>query len=880
MQNRPFAGKWKIKMDNKKLVEELLRADGISPDGPAESERVAFSKLLDEHFKSGPSGLKSKWNWSDFRTNILLKTAVAAVIVIVAGILMVNKTGSLDGATIAWADVVKQFNSIAFFNASVYIKEKATDEPVQIEVWRNSQKKARIRVDGQVLFADGDRVIAGYAIDSPLRKIETEEYNEMGMAMAQKLFSFQEFSLDTVIAAFGVGKDRLKETTPLINPAAMISEDMLVFDVQSDINPEWMRIWVLRESRLPIRIRSWDPRDGDCVDIVMTYSAEQSAKFFDPNAYEQILLDVQQGSGAGGSTNLAYALLQDPGGREYTPKDLFEKAKAENVTSNAEDVSGYHLPKVEQAGVTQYGAVWVVASKAQNRTPAGRLFYGFSDIGDDLQGKYYSINSIHYTAEDISIQIFVPEDYPFDTTRPKELTLRCSVEATDPYQQEILIGNLKLDTWNKNSLWPQDRFKESELQTMIRQAWRRTGDREMCQKILVLVGQLDTENQHGHQVEKTKLRMLIQEKNYNDAALLAEKLLPAEYEVFKNAKGNASYYSFFDYIIAVAANGNVKRATDLFNEIKQLKPDLSYYKSSTRKHIMEALNRQINGDSMHGLIQPLFSAGLDLEQVNKIVGFDTLNNENTKWYVPEKFRRQRDPRVIKQEEYMKKLTEQYKKTPLKPGQMVLNQCKLKELEYMGPISEVKDHYFYIFNMELLKFLKGYKSTDLDGRINRIRVGKGVDNLMLQHEIIYNSPKGFLFEQCREFVLSKFGLEAIESQATETVLIAEYDGSQRKDYRDVRCPAVRGSTSTPGMISFRTSSGTNLPSVLIHLAKDQEILIVNETGIDDKTIITCEVPNFKTAKGMELAEKWYKDNFGITFRKEQQKLPVWVIQKVK
>jgi hypothetical protein len=864
-------------MDNNKFVEKLLKADGINPDGPSESERIAFSELFDKQFKSRLFNMKYRLD------NTFLKITAAAIILIAAGIIMYNKTGSLDGASIAWADVVKQFNSIAFFNASVYIKEKATDEPVQIEVWRNSRKKARIRVDGQVLFADGGRVIAGYAIDSPAHKIETEEYNEMGMAMARKLFSFQEFSLDTVIEAFGVGKDRMRETTPLINPAATISEDMLVFDVQSDISPEWMRIWVLRESRLPIRIRSWDPRDGDCVDIVMTYSVEQSAKFFDPNAYEQVLLEVQQGAGAGGSANLAYALLQDPGGKDYTPKDLFEKAKTENVTSNAEDVSGYHLPKVEQAGVTEYGAVWIMASQSNNIKPDGHNFFGFSDISDDQQRKYHSIHSIRRSRDDVSIQVFVPEGYPFDTVRPGELTLRCSTEATSPYEKELLIGNVKLDNWQNNVLWPQDRLKLSELQVILRQAWRKTETPEFCHKILDLVRRLDTANLYSHEIEKVRLRMLIKEKKYKDAAALAASLLPDEFEAFKKAKQDAAYYNFNDYIVAFAAHGEVQKAADLYREIKQLQPDLDSFPASTRKHLLERLKYEIQNGSLYALIEPLFSAGLNLEQVNQIVGFDTLNNEDTKWCVPEKFRRQRDQRVIKQEEYMKKLTEQYKKTPLKPGQMVLNQCKLKEVEYMGPISEVKDHYFYIFNMELHKFLKGYKSAGQEGRTNRIRIEEGIDNPVLQHEIIFNSPKGFLsvkFDECREFVMSEFGLEAIESQAIETVLVAEYDGSVRKDYRDVRCPAVRGSTSTPGMISMSIGTGISLRTVLDSLARHQGMMVVNNTKIDDKTIITCEVPNFKTAKGMELAEKWYKDNFGITFCKEQQKLPVWNIQKVK
>ncbi|MHC4881881.1 MAG: hypothetical protein ACYTEN_00065 [Planctomycetota bacterium] len=807
-------------------------------------------------------------------------TKIAAAIIIIALLTGIYQlTGSIDGASIVWADVVKQFNSITFFTASVYMKENATDEPVQIEIWRNSQKKARIRVDSQVLFGDGSAVVAGFAIDSPVRKIETEEYDEMGMAMIQRLFSFEKFSLDTVIASFGVNKERLKETTPLINPSAMISEDMLVFDIQSDISPEWMRIWVLRQSRLPIRIRSWDPRDGDCVDAIISYSKEQSPEFFDPDAYEKVLLEVQQGGPASGRANLAYALLKDPGGKDYTPKDLFEKAKADSEAGKSEDISGYHLPQIEQVGVTEYGAVWVMASKSQNRKPDGRTFYGFSDVNDNLGTNYLCAHSSWRLRDDNSIQIFTPEGYPFDSARPKELTLRCSVEATGPYQKETLIGNVKLDSWSENIPWPQGRYKNSELKIMLRQAWNKVGEHGTCQKILKFVRELDTDNQHSHEIGKVQLRMLIKQKNYQDAAIFAEKLLPEEYTVFKKAKANAEYYEFFDYIIAIAANENVKGATELFHEIKELKPDLSKYNNRTKKEIMERLNHQISdGYQIKRLIQSLFAAGLNLEQVNKIVGFDTLDNEETKWYVPEKYRRQKDPRVIKQEAYKKKLTEKYTANPLEPGQMILNKCKLKEIMYGGPIPEVKDHYFFVIGRDLHDFLKGYKSKGQVGRVNRVQIADNVKNPKLQHEIIYNSPDGFQWDECKEYIMLEFGLEAIKSETTETVLVAEYDGSERKDYRDVRCPAVRGNYLTPGLKEYGSSFGINLGTTLNKLARDQEIMVINNTGLDDNTIITQEVANFKTEKGMELAEQWYKENFGITFRKEQRKLPVWTIRK--
>jgi hypothetical protein len=274
----------------------------------------------------------------------------------------------------------------------------------------------------------------------------------------------------------------------------------------------------------------------------------------------------------------------------------------------------------------------------------------------------------------------------------------------------------------------------------------------------------------------------------------------------------------------------------------------------------------------------LFSAGLNLEQVNKIMGFDVLENEDTKWHVPESFRRQRDPHVLKRLEYVKKLTAKYESDPLEPGQMVLNKCSLSEIEYAGAVPSIKDHHFYVFTMSLHQFLKEYKSKGQEGRKKRVQFTDNFKNIELHHEIIYNSPEGFQFDICREFVMSEFGLEAVESEATETVLVAEYNGAKRKDYRDVRSPAIRGDYSTPGFVELRSSFGVNLRDLLSMLARDQEMLVVNKTGLDDETIMTQEVPNFKTVKGMELAEQWYKENFGITFRKEQRKLPIWTIRK--
>jgi len=352
-------------------------------------EAVPYIEKAAEISKS-PAPAKGQNIWSIIMHSKITKPIAAAIIVIgvLAGIY--HLTGSFDGASVAWADVVEKFRSMSFYNAVLYFKEDAASEPKQIELWVSSEHKARVRVDSQVLFADKGKVVAGYNFKNR-KAITEEEYDPMGEMIIQKLCENQQLSLENVVKT--VCKGQLQEITPNINSDAMISQDLLVFDLESTISPEWMRIWALRESKLPVRLRMWDPRDGECMDVFVTYEKQQPAEFFDYQKYEQILNGTSR---VGGSvTNKAYALLKDPGGKNYAPEDLFKE-------------SGYHMPQVEQVGITEYGAVWIVASKAMNRKPNGIAFYGFSSVVDDLGRKYTQTVSSHWTREDVSPQIFVP----------------------------------------------------------------------------------------------------------------------------------------------------------------------------------------------------------------------------------------------------------------------------------------------------------------------------------------------------------------------------------------------------------------------------------------------------------------------------------------
>lgn len=95
---------------NKKLYEGLLKADGINPAGATESERNTFREMIDRQSKTKRSkpDIVRPSIWRIIMRSKITKFAAAAVIIV--GVLIgINPFGgSIDGTSVAWADVINQ----------------------------------------------------------------------------------------------------------------------------------------------------------------------------------------------------------------------------------------------------------------------------------------------------------------------------------------------------------------------------------------------------------------------------------------------------------------------------------------------------------------------------------------------------------------------------------------------------------------------------------------------------------------------------------------------------------------------------------------------------------------------------------------------------
>jgi hypothetical protein len=291
------------KMINKSDAKTTTEVDNKILAGAREH----LGKLREKNLDVSGSGV-----WRMIIKSPTAKLAVAAVIII-AALICIHQ---ITAPGIAWADVAERFRSVPFFSATIYMKADALEEPRQIELWMGPEGRARLRIGHQVVFGQSGRELKAFDIR---RRNEVEpdrqavEFLDMLGAMKD-----EDYSLEAVVRGISGGK--LVDVTPLVNADAVISEDMVVFDAPSNDSPEWLRVYALRESRLPVGIRVWDPRNGESVDVFISYFKEQPDIFFDAQAFSKKLADPTSPD-----TDLAHIFLNDPGGRSITAKDLLER---------------------------------------------------------------------------------------------------------------------------------------------------------------------------------------------------------------------------------------------------------------------------------------------------------------------------------------------------------------------------------------------------------------------------------------------------------------------------------------------------------------------------------------------------------------------------
>ena len=841
-------------MNPEDKIKELINKSDAKTAAGADNRILAgasehLEKLREKNLAAGGAGIRRIIVKSP-----IAKLAAAAAIIIAAAI------GTLQffGSTVAWADVVEKFRSVPFFSASIYFKDDVTSEPQQMELWMNRAGKTRMRLGTQVVFGSHGEIVESFDIKTRARV----EPDERAVVFLRRIGEADEFSLDSIIRVMFGGT--MQDVTPLVNPDAVISQDIVVFDVEIPGTPEWVRIWALRESRLPVGIRVWAPRDGDSTDAIFEYSREQADKFFDPNAFEQFMSSGQTTS----RVNFAYAFLKDPGGKQITPEDMFEQ-------------SGYHMPIVTQAGITPEGAFWIIADKGRNQMPNGRNFYGFTRIRDDLGREYETVRNAHRTATDQSREVFVPKDYPFDRRLPGKITLICEANDHRPDTHDELIGTVDLTEWKQNTPCP-DIFSPDYADTLslkISLAYKLIRDENADRRNRLLQTiPVWSEQPRNMRLLNFWMSTFYLKKDYAEVIRIGRTACPLLLEKPREI----DRYSFRNYLIALGITGQIDEAAQIFKRIDAI-DEMPPKKS----------NEEYYNQFVYFTAQSLAStAELTPDQISKILGFDISQRKE---YGPalERANRTLANRKAQQvaEQRLQEISDYYQTHPLPEKMQLLERPNQESINLIGVSNVLPGHEDYKFlpinyPISILATSLRYNGDILPYEIVPIRIEDNAAEQKLLADLIYKD--GITHQQRAEYVLGLFGMElVIEEGESRRVLVAKYDGQKLKAPQQVKAPLRYDSSkkSKVGMTNSSARAGIPMRNLLNGLAIDQnrdikddskKLIIVNETGIEGN--ISSERAFWPGDEGLRLAKDWFEEHFGVTFSEETRKINTYVIRK--
>ncbi|UCD51356.1 MAG: hypothetical protein JSW27_01740 [Phycisphaerales bacterium] len=219
----------------------------------------------------------------------MIKLAAAAIIIAVP-IVLSQFDSSLEN--VAWSDVAERFASVPFFSVTIYLGYETSAEAKKIEIWKSEDSLIRAHEGGKVLFAsavDDPSAIfdfgnaSGQVVAFDRSTKQAVEADGMARLFLRLLCPKGRFSLNTLLASAG---DEMEITTVAADDATT-SAETIVYDGNHKSTPERVRIWALRRSRLPVRLRFEDPRNGECADLLFNYTDKKDAAFFSPEVFKQ-----------------------------------------------------------------------------------------------------------------------------------------------------------------------------------------------------------------------------------------------------------------------------------------------------------------------------------------------------------------------------------------------------------------------------------------------------------------------------------------------------------------------------------------------------------------------------------------------------------------
>jgi hypothetical protein len=199
---------------------------------------------------------------------------------------------SRSGGGVVWADVVKAMDRVQQFHLIAFIDDpRRADEQRRLsryDLFYQQPNRLRTHERGEysVGFLIGDK---SYLWDNKLNDWVTGSGNKQPEMMFPRNFADQlqkHGLLQAVLEGF-FDKGKVPAGEPVKSDEVASSQGIDVFDYARNASESWMRIWVLRESKLPLKMHLYMPGSDEFVLVNFDYSDPQPDGFFSPESFAQ-----------------------------------------------------------------------------------------------------------------------------------------------------------------------------------------------------------------------------------------------------------------------------------------------------------------------------------------------------------------------------------------------------------------------------------------------------------------------------------------------------------------------------------------------------------------------------------------------------------------
>ncbi len=278
-------------MKSAENIEKLIKNLDLDIDINTKTDRLILGELSEVHEKS--KKMKSALIEPNIRRKIMKSpiTKLAAAAVIVIAVFIGIEQFDTNSSSVVWADVAERFESVPFFNVTMYLGWGPYSEDQKLkfykeETWKSENGQTRTHSGNEVIFAefvDGNTVVVAFdsSTKQPLNadRIAKLSNSFHGFFRPKK----GEFSLDTLLMDFSSDD---KGITPVETADTAASKETVLFEVKHKTAPTTQcSIWALRKSKLPMRLSLRDTKNKVYADLLFNYSEKKDAKFFDPEAF-------------------------------------------------------------------------------------------------------------------------------------------------------------------------------------------------------------------------------------------------------------------------------------------------------------------------------------------------------------------------------------------------------------------------------------------------------------------------------------------------------------------------------------------------------------------------------------------------------------------